>query len=88
MQEVETYVYRHQKIVPQFIATSPIMDLCLEVDRRTGSRVTNWWWKQSGLDVEGMQTADWEVEWMKGEDETDITEGGIDYVGERIIQHT
>ena len=37
------------------------MDLCLVADRRPGSRVTNLWWEQDGLDMEGMWTAAWEA---------------------------
>ena len=33
MQEVETYISRHQNTVTQFIATRPIMDLCLVAER-------------------------------------------------------
>ena len=40
MQEADTYVsLRHNKF-EQVIATRPIMDLCLAVKRRPGSRVT------------------------------------------------
>ena len=34
MQEVETYVSCHQNTVAQFIASRPIMDLCLAAVRR------------------------------------------------------
>ena len=43
-QEVETYVSLRQNTVTQFIATRPIIDLCLEMEWRPGSRVTNQWW--------------------------------------------
>ena len=39
LQEVDTYVYLFQNTVAQFIATRPIMDLCLEDERRMGSRM-------------------------------------------------
>ena len=42
--EVETYVSRRQNTVAQFIATRPIIELCLEMEWRSGSRVTNQWW--------------------------------------------
>ena len=67
LQEMETYIPHHQDIVIQFIVTRPIMDLCLTEERRLGSRVTNWWWEQDGLYVEGMQTAAQDVEWTEGE---------------------
>ena len=40
------------------------MDLCLAVERRTGSRVTNQWWEQDGLDVDEMWMVDREAERM------------------------
>ena len=58
-QEVETYVSRCQNTVVQFIATRPIMNLCLAVERGAGSRVAKWWWEKDMLYLEGMQTADW-----------------------------
>ena len=56
---METYVSRFQNTVTQFTPTRPIMDLCLEVDRRPGSRVAKRWWDQEGLELGGMQTAAW-----------------------------
>ena len=44
LQEVETYVSHHWNIVAKYIATRPIMDLCLVVKWRPGLRVTMWWW--------------------------------------------
>ena len=43
LQELETYLYFCKSIYTQFIATRPIMDLCLAVEQRTGSTVTKWW---------------------------------------------
>ena len=64
-QEGDTYVYCCQNTVAQFIATRPIMDLCLAAAQRPVSRVSKWWWEQDGLDLEGMRTAAWE-ERMEG----------------------
>ena len=36
LKEVETYVYRRQKNIVQFIAARTIMDLCLAVDLKPG----------------------------------------------------
>ena len=49
--EVETYFSRLQTTVAQFIVTRTIMYLCLVVERRTGSRLANWWYEQEGLDL-------------------------------------
>ena len=43
LQEVETYVYRRQNTATQFIATRPIMDLCLAAERITGTQVSRRW---------------------------------------------
>ena len=44
LHEVETYVYRRQNTVAQYIATRPIMDLCLAEKQRLGPRVKMQWW--------------------------------------------
>ena len=41
--EVDTYIYHHQNTAAQFIVTIPIMDLCLAVERSTGSKVAKYW---------------------------------------------
>ena len=51
LQEVDTYVSRHQNTVVQFIVTSLIMDLCLVEERRLGKRVYKRWCEQDGVDV-------------------------------------
>ena len=71
---METYVSSHQNIVSQYIATRPIIDICLAAKRRPGPRVAMRWWEQEGLDFEGMGRADQEAEQMEGEEETDGTE--------------
>ena len=57
LQEVDTYISLRQNTVAQFIATRPIMELCMATERRLGSRVANRWWEQDGLDLEGIPTA-------------------------------
>ena len=66
LEGMETYISCLQNTVAEFIATRPIMDLCLATERRLGSRVFNWWWEQEGLDLEGMWTADQEAEHEEG----------------------
>ena len=39
LQEIETYVAHNQNTVAQYIATRPIIDLCLVEGRRPGARV-------------------------------------------------
>ena len=43
LQEMETYVSDHQNTVAQYVATRPIMDLCLAEKRRPGPRVEIRW---------------------------------------------
>ena len=45
LKEVNTYVYRHQNTVANFITNRPIMYLCLATERRLGSRVTKHYWE-------------------------------------------
>ena len=78
LQDVDTYISRRQNTVTQFIANRSIMDLCLLEERRPGSRVTNQWWEQDGLDVERIQIAAQEEEWAEGEKETDGTDTETD----------
>ena len=78
LQEVETYVSRRQNTVAQYIATRLIMDLCLAAKRRPGPRVAMWWWKQEGMDLEGMRTVAREAERTDGEKETDSTDTATD----------
>ena len=59
LQESDTYVSRHQNTVAQYIATRPIMDLCLAAKRRPGTRVEIRWWEQEGLDLEGIRMEAW-----------------------------
>ena len=54
LQELETYVYYHRNTAAQYIATRPIMGLCLATKRRPVERVAMRWWEQEGLDLEGM----------------------------------
>ena len=57
LQELETHVSHHQNTVAQYIATRPIMGLCLAEKRRPGKMLEMRWWEQEGLDLEGIWTA-------------------------------
>ena len=46
---------RRQKTVAQFIARRPILDLCERSARRPGAKVSQRWWEQYGLDLEGVK---------------------------------
>ena len=68
LQEADTYVSCRQNTVTHFISGSPITDLCLEEERRPGSKVAKRWWVQDGLDLVVMCRAACEVEHTKGEE--------------------
>ena len=71
LQEVENYVSRRQNTVAKYIATRPIMELCLTAKRRPGSRSAMRWWEQKGMDLEGMRLAAEEAEQTEGEEATE-----------------
>ena len=45
LEEVETYVSHRQKKIKHFIATIPIIDICLVAERRPGVLVSHRWRK-------------------------------------------
>ena len=52
---IVTYITRIQNTVTQYIATQPILDLCERSDRSPGAKVSQRWWEQDGLDLEGAE---------------------------------
>ena len=44
IQEIEVYINRHHKTVAQYIATCPIMDLSLDMERRMRFWTLTIWW--------------------------------------------
>ena len=69
LKDVETYISCCQNTVAQYIATRPIIDLCLAEKRRLGPRVSMWWWENEGLDLEGMRIEAHKAERTEGEEE-------------------
>ena len=55
LETMETYIYRHQNTVAQYIPARPILDLCLEAERRPGLWVLRQWWEKAGLDFTGLR---------------------------------
>ena len=79
LQEVDTYVSRLNNTVAQFTMTSPIVDLCLSVKQRPGTRVTMRWWEQDGLDLERLWTEAREAEKTKGDEQMDRKDTATNY---------
>ena len=52
---IEKYIMRRENTVAQYIATQPILDLCEQSARRPRARVSQRWWEQEGLDLEGVK---------------------------------
>ena len=75
---MDTYVSCIQNTATQFIATRPIMELCLAAERRLGSKLATRWQDKDGLDLEGMQPKDREAEQTKSEEEKGATETETD----------
>ena len=50
----------------KYIATRPIMEMCLAANNRPGPIVTIRWWEHEGLDFEGMRMAAQEAERIEG----------------------
>ena len=53
LQKLYTYVSLYQNNVAQYIATRPIVDLCLATKRRPGPIVAMPWWEKEVMDLEG-----------------------------------
>ena len=57
---MDTYISRGHNTATRYIATRPIIDLCLEVECMPFSLVPKWWWEQVGLYFVGRREAVWE----------------------------
>ena len=55
MDDIGVYITRRQNTVAQYIATLPIMDLYLAVDRKTGLCLSRRWWEHTDLDILGIR---------------------------------
>ena len=45
LDEIRVYIVRRQNMVAQYIATPPIMDLCLTAEQNPGLRPLRRWWE-------------------------------------------
>ena len=62
MKEIGVYITRHQNTVAHYIATHPIMDLCLEAERKLGLRLSRQCWEHPTLDILGIRAVQAEKE--------------------------
>ena len=49
LEEVDTYVLHLYNTIAQYIATRPILEICLAAERQPGVQVTRKWWEHAGL---------------------------------------
>ena len=57
LEELELYIYRRQNMVVPYIATNPILDLCLEVDRSPLVWLLQRWLEQEYINFVGAREA-------------------------------
>ena len=55
---IGAYISRWKNTTAQYIATCPILDLCLDTERRMGSRTLTRWWDQEVLVFPGRTKTD------------------------------
>ena len=51
LQDIETYIYRRQNTVTQYIVTRTIMDMCIAAGRHLGTQILGMWWEQENLNM-------------------------------------
>ena len=49
LEELDTYVLCRQNNIAHYIATFPILEICLVAERQPGVQVTRQWWEQADL---------------------------------------
>ena len=52
--EIGVYIAFRQNTVTQYIATRPIIDLCLMAERKPGLQISRQWWEQPALYILGI----------------------------------
>ena len=79
LDEIGVYIDCHHNMVTQYIATHPIMDLCLAAERKPVLQLFLWrWWEHPALDILGIRAGHAEAE-VGGETGTEESEGDRDY---------
>ena len=57
LEKVETYILHFHNTIAQYISTRPIIELCLAVDWRPGTRIVRSWWEQECINLEGVRVS-------------------------------
>ena len=74
--DIRTSILIKQNTDAQYIATQPLLDLCVGARAREGAKVNLRWWEQAGIDWEKAKAEGTEKEMTAG------TETGTDMEGE------
>ena len=72
--DIRTSILRRQNTVAQYIATRPLLDLCVGERAREGEKVTLRWWEQAGINWENAKAKGTEKEKTAGTDTGTDTE--------------
>ena len=54
LEDIGVYIARRYNTVAQYIATRPMMDLCLAAERKTVMCLSRRWWEQPTLNIMGI----------------------------------
>ena len=55
LEDIGVYIAFHHNTVTKYIATHPIMDLCLAVEQKQVMRLSRQWWEQPTLYTMGIR---------------------------------
>ena len=55
LEEIEVYIALCYNMVTLYMATRPILDLCLAVDQEIVLRLYRQWWEQPDIDILGIK---------------------------------
>ena len=73
--DIRTSILRRQNTVAQYIATRPLLDLCVGARAREGAKMTLRWWEQAVIDWEKAKAKGMEKEMTAETDTGTDTEG-------------
>ena len=75
MDDIEVYIAWLQNTITQYIATRPIMELCLAAERKPGLQLSMQWWEHPALDILGIRAGNAAADVGGGETGTEKSEG-------------